>query len=151
MDVTLHAGRSLQGHGHSADGAGCPTAHDHALGGDCTRHPSLLADDDLSAGHITFEVAINLQDASADDLEALTGDPKVVADNGFSGLRGARATERTRAARTGVGRPERDGCSGRGTRHDVFLPWRGRRTSRQWGNRPCASRNLVRLPHLDTP
>jgi hypothetical protein len=72
----FHPGRGLQRHGHGANGPGCPTAHDHTLGGDWARHPPLLADDDPRAGHVAFEIAVDLEEASADDLQALGSDPK---------------------------------------------------------------------------
>jgi hypothetical protein len=122
MDVAFHARRGLQRHGHRANGPGCPTAHDDTLGRDCAYHPSLLTDDDLRADHVAFEIAVDLQDASADNLEALAGDPKVIADDRFSRLDGPRTAELRWSNGIGVKRPERYGRSCRGTRHDVFPP-----------------------------
>src|SRR5262245_26803944 len=106
MNVAFHARRGLQRHAHRANGPGCPTAHDDALGRDCARHPSLLTDDHLRADHVAFEIAVDLQDASADDLEALAGDPKVIADDGFSRLDGPRTADLRWSSGTGVNRPE---------------------------------------------
>ena len=70
-----------------------------------------ITDDDLRASHVAFEIAVDLQDASADDLEALAGDPKVIADDRFSCLDGPRTAELRWSNGTGVERPERYGRS----------------------------------------
>ena len=94
VDVALYVGRRLQRHRPGANGPRCRAAHDHALGGDGARHPPLLANDDLGAGDVAFEIAVDLQHAAANDLQALTGDFEIVADDGFAGLGCARTTQR---------------------------------------------------------
>src|SRR5690606_32551631 len=66
---------------HATDDARDLATHDHTLRGDRARHLALLADDDLGAGHIALDLAIDLQGALADDLQALADDLEVVADD----------------------------------------------------------------------
>src|SRR6188474_3446665 len=79
VDVAFHTGGGLQRHRHAADDAGDLAAHDHALGGDGARHLALLADDDLGAGYVALDLAVDLQRALADDLQALADDLEIVA------------------------------------------------------------------------
>ena len=81
VDVALHARGGLQRHRDRADDAVNLAAHDHPLGGDGARHLALLADDDLAAADVAFHLAVDLQGALADDLEALADDLEVVADD----------------------------------------------------------------------
>ena len=56
---------------------------------DHSRHLPLLADDDLSRLDIAFDLTVDLQDAPADDLQPLTDNLEVIADDDFSPLEGA--------------------------------------------------------------
>src|SRR6266550_3539894 len=93
VDVTFHACRGLQRHGHRANDPGGPAAHDHSLGGDGARHLAQLPDDDLGASHVALDLAVHLQRAPADNLESLADDLEVVADDGLASLAGLRAAE----------------------------------------------------------
>src|SRR5262245_1916947 len=98
VDVAFHAGGRLQRDGHAADDAGNLATHDHALGGDSAGNLALLADDDFGAGHVALDLAVDLQCALADDLEALADDLQVVADDRLvagvaAGARAARHVE----------------------------------------------------------
>src|SRR5262245_14189739 len=68
VDVALHASRGLQRHGHAANDAGNLAAHDHSLSRDGSGHLALLSDNDLGAGNVAFDLAVNLQGTLADDL-----------------------------------------------------------------------------------
>src|SRR6202008_4310291 len=81
VDVALDPSRGLKSNRHAANDAGDFAAHDHALGGYRAGDLALLADDDLGASYITFHLAVDLQGALADDLEALADDLEVVADD----------------------------------------------------------------------
>ena len=49
-------------------------------GGDHAGHLASFADDDLGALNITLDLAVDLQDTLADDLQALADDLEIVAD-----------------------------------------------------------------------
>src|SRR5262245_39973164 len=92
VDVPFHASRGLQRNRHGANDPGDAPAHDHALGGDGAGHFSLVADDELGAGHVAFDFAVDLQCPATDDLEALADDLEIVADHRLAaGVRWARA------------------------------------------------------------
>src|SRR5262249_5281472 len=57
--------------------------HDDLVAGDHARYFTLLANDDLDRLHITLDFAIDLQDATANDLQSLTDDFKIVTDHGL--------------------------------------------------------------------
>src|SRR5258705_5593556 len=120
VDVTFHACRRLQRHSHRANDPGGPAAPDHSLGGDGARHLALLADEYLGASHIALDLAVHLQRAPADDLEALADELEGLADDGLARLAGLRAAELRWAAwiglRNWLERIERCRLAGRVTR-----------------------------------
>ena len=80
MDIALDLGRALQRDGLGANGAGDLTAHHHLLTGDQSRDLALFANDHLGGLHITLDLAVDLQDATADDPQSLADDPQIIAD-----------------------------------------------------------------------
>src|SRR5262245_19650958 len=92
MDVALHFRGRLQRHGNAANDARDLAAHDDALGGNRARYPALLADDHLAAADVALDLAIDLEGALADDLEALADDLEVVANHRFGAGFGADGT-----------------------------------------------------------
>jgi hypothetical protein len=51
------------------------TARDH------TRHLAFLANDHLGRLYVTFDLAVDLQNTAADDLQTLADDLEIVADH----------------------------------------------------------------------
>jgi catechol 2,3-dioxygenase-like lactoylglutathione lyase family enzyme len=84
MNVALNIRRGLQRDGLAADHTCDFALNDHLRTGDRTRDLALLANDDLDGVHIPFDLAIDLKDALADDLEAFADDLEVVADYRFA-------------------------------------------------------------------
>src|SRR5215470_15994923 len=99
MDVAVHLRRGLQGNRLSADDAGDLAAHDNLATGDHSRHLPFLANDDLGCLDIAFNLAIDLQDAPADDLQTLADDLEVIANDRFFTTR-RRANGRLRTGRS---------------------------------------------------
>ena len=83
VDVAVDLRGGLQGDRLSANDAGDLAADDHLLAGDHAGHLAPFADDDLGALHITLDLAVDLQDTLADDLQALADDLEIVADHGL--------------------------------------------------------------------
>ena len=83
VDIAVHFRRGLQGNCLTADDAGDLAAHDNLAAGDHSRHLTFLAYDDLGSLDIAFDLTVDLQDTPADDLQPLTDDLEVVADDRF--------------------------------------------------------------------
>jgi hypothetical protein len=89
MNVPVDMRRGLEGNRLCTDDAGHGATHDDLAARDHSRHLPLLADDDLSRLDIAFDLTVDLQDAPADDLQPLTDNLEVIADDDFSPLEGA--------------------------------------------------------------
>src|SRR6476660_4869125 len=74
MNVALHARRGHQDDGLATYAAQDFTEHDHSFGSDIALNLPLLIDDNLGAGYVTLEFAIDLYLALADDLQLLASD-----------------------------------------------------------------------------
>src|SRR6516162_7449552 len=83
MNVPVDVRRGLEGNRLSADDAGHGTTHNDLAARDHSRHLPFLADNDLGRLDIAFDLTVDLQHAPADDLQPLTDDPEVVADDRF--------------------------------------------------------------------
>jgi hypothetical protein len=79
MDIGLDVARRLQGNRACADDTQDSTAYDHLLTCDHPCHFPVFTDEDLGGLNITFNVAIDLKRAPANNPEALTNDLEVVA------------------------------------------------------------------------
>jgi hypothetical protein len=79
MHVGFDMTGGLEGNRARADDAQHCAAHDHLLACDHPRHLSLLTNENLGRLNVTLYVAIDLQRASAKDLEPLADDLEIVA------------------------------------------------------------------------
>src|SRR5262245_47585092 len=68
IDVPLNVRGGHQDDVVAAYGTDDLAEHDHALAADIALDPAPLGDDDLGAGHIAFELAVDLELALADNL-----------------------------------------------------------------------------------
>src|SRR5262245_58134753 len=80
LDVAFHVRRGHQGDDIAVDGAEDLAQHDHALADDSAFHLTPLTDHNLVAGHIAFELAIDLEPALADNFHAAACKLQVTAD-----------------------------------------------------------------------
>ena len=78
MDVGFDMAGRLQGNRVSANDAQNSAAHDHLLACDHPRHLALFTNQNLGRLNVTLYVAIDLQRASAKDLEPLADDLEIV-------------------------------------------------------------------------
>src|SRR5262249_796742 len=83
VDIAFNLRRSLEGDSLPADHAGDRATHDDLSTGDHSRHLPLLTDDHLCRLHIAFNLAVDLQDAAADNLQPLADDLEVVTNYRF--------------------------------------------------------------------
>ena len=78
MNIGFDVTGGLKGNRARADDAQDCAAHDHLLACDHPRHLPLLANENLSRLNVTLYVAVDLQRASAKDLEPLADDLEIV-------------------------------------------------------------------------
>jgi len=83
MDVGFNVTGRLQIDRDTANDSQHGAAHDYSVGRNRAGYLASVADDHLNALDITLDVAIDLQRALADYLQALARDGEVVADHGF--------------------------------------------------------------------
>jgi len=86
MDVGFDVTGRLQINRDTANDTQHGAAHDHSVGRNRAGYLASVANDHLNALDIALDVAVDLQRALADYLQALACDGEIVADHGFREL-----------------------------------------------------------------
>jgi hypothetical protein len=95
VDIAFNMGRGLQGNRLATHDTRDLAANDYVLAGNHTSDFALLTDYDLRTLHVAFDLSVDLQDTAADDLEPLSGDLEIIAnDRLFAGC-GSRCAEQS--------------------------------------------------------